>query len=133
VLPVGGYTVDKKVVDKLIDYLEASAGQGGGVGYAASEGQRGMGNIGRTAGAWLGAQSLGLRDREFVKKMASYTEENIANIMGGHASLMQHILLAGVAAKALGADAETDKVGFADLTAAPSSAATCSHSTLRWG
>lgn len=97
-----GCTVDKKVVDKLIDYLEKSAGQGGGVGYAATQGQRGMGNIGRTAGAWLGAVSLGLRKRDFVQKMESYTKENIANILGGHATLMQHILLAGVAAKALG-------------------------------
>ncbi len=100
-----GCTVDRKVVDRLIDYLEKSAGQGGGVGYAASKGQAGMGNIGRTAGAWLGAVSLGLRDREFSKKMESYTKENIANVMGGHATLMQHILLAGVASKALGQQA----------------------------
>ena len=97
-----GCTVNPKVTDKLIDYLEKSAGQGGGVGYAASVGQRGMGNIGRTAGAWLGAVSLGLRDREFCQQMESYTKENIANVLGGHATLMQHILLAGVAAKALG-------------------------------
>jgi len=100
-----GCTVEKKAVDRLIDYLEESAGQGGGVGYAASKGQKGMGNIGRTAGAWLGAVSLGLRDREFVKQMESYTKENIANVMGGHATLMQHILLAGVASKALGQEA----------------------------
>ncbi|MHC4514259.1 MAG: DUF6288 domain-containing protein [Planctomycetota bacterium] len=97
-----GCTVDQKVVDKLIDYLEKSAGQGGGVGYAASRGQAAMGNIGRTAGAWLGALSLGLREREFCKSMQSYTRENIANVLGGHATLMQHILLAGVAARALG-------------------------------
>ncbi len=100
-----GCTVDKKVADKLIAYLEKSADSGGGVGYAASEGQAGMGNIGRTAGAWLGAVGLGLRERDFVQKMGSFTKENIANVLGGHATLMQHVLLAGVAAKALGQEA----------------------------
>lgn len=100
-----GCSVDQKVVDKLIAYLEQSAGQGGGVGYAATQGQAGMGNIGRTAGAWLGAVSLGLGKRDFVREMESYTKANIANVMGGHATLMQHILLAGVAAKAMGPEA----------------------------
>lgn len=100
-----GCKVDQAVVDKLLGYTRESAGQDGGVGYATGPGQKGMGNIGRTAGTWLGAIGLGRKDDEFVQRMADYTTKHIADMMGGHASLQQHILLAGLAAKALGPEA----------------------------
>lgn len=100
-----GCTIEEGVVERIQKYLEESAGQDGGVGYSSGPGQRGSGNIGRTAGAWLGLTGLGRSEDEFVQKMRSYVETNIADVMGGHASLQQHILLAGVAAAALGDDA----------------------------
>ncbi|MEZ6038098.1 MAG: DUF6288 domain-containing protein [Planctomycetota bacterium] len=100
-----GCTVDPAVVDKLLGYTRESAGDDGGVGYATGPGQKGMGNIGRTAGTWLGARALGRGEDPFVVRMQGYVQQHIADMMGGHASLQQHILLGGLAAAAL--DAET--------------------------
>lgn len=96
-----GCQIDAKVVDRLLDYLEASS-NGGGVGYSTLAGQKGQGNIGRTAGAWLGAVTLGRKKAKYVQQMRSYTERKVDAYLEGHASLMQHILLAGVASAALG-------------------------------
>lgn len=100
-----GCKVDPAVVDKLLGYAEASAGGDGGVGYSTGEGQQGMGNIGRTAGTWLAALGFGRGEHPFTKQMGEYVRAHIADMMGGHASLQQHILLAGLAASALGKDA----------------------------
>jgi hypothetical protein len=100
-----GCKIDQGVVDKLLGYCKQSAGEDGGVGYATGPGQQGMGNIGRTAGAWLGARGLGRGQEPFPLQMEQYVRQHVADVMGGHASLQQHILLAGLAAKALGADA----------------------------
>lgn len=97
-----GCTVDGKVIDQLNAYLEASASGDGGVGYSTKRGQKGMGNIGRTAAAWLGVRALGKGSTRWGKKMQGYVRKNVGNVMGGHASLMQHIMLAGLAAKASG-------------------------------
>jgi hypothetical protein len=100
-----GCEVDAAVVDKLLDYCHESAGPNGGVGYSTGPGQQGMGNIGRTAGVWLGARGLGRGGDPFPDFMAEYVRENVADVMGGHASLQQHMLLAGLAARALGDEA----------------------------
>lgn len=99
-----GCKVDPKVVDRLLGYAEESAGADGGVGYSTGPGQKGMGNIGRTAGTWLAALGFGRAEHPFTKKMEEYVRAHIADMMGGHASLQQHILLAGLAASALGKD-----------------------------
>ena len=96
-----GCEVDMDCVDKLLDYCEQSAA-GGGVGYSTKSGQQGQGNIGRSAGAWLGAIACGKSRNRFVKSMGSWVKGHVEDPLGGHATLMQHILLAGVAAKALG-------------------------------
>ncbi len=100
-----GCKVDQAALDKLFGYAEQSANEDGGVGYSTLEGQRGFGNIGRTAGTWLAALGLG-RDSPFVAKMGAYTKDHIADMMGGHASLQQHMLLAGLAAVALGKEGQ---------------------------
>ncbi len=99
---LAGCTIDEKVLDKAMGYLEASGGGDGGVAYSTSPGQQGQGNIGRTAGSWLGAENLGLGKQGFTAKMRSYVGRHSGEIFEGHASLMQHILLAGVAASAHG-------------------------------
>lgn len=101
-----GCQVDDQVHERLLAYCKSSAG-GGGVGYSTASGQKGQGNIGRTAGAWLGAVACGLRSQKFVKRMGSWAKSHIADVLDGHATLMQHILLAGVAAPALGKKAST--------------------------
>ena len=99
-----GCAVDQARVDRLMSYLEASSA-GGGVGYSTRPGQQGWANIGRTAGAWLGARALGMGRRDFVRRMEKWTRDHVHDVLGGHATLMQHILLAGVAARALGSKA----------------------------
>ena len=44
-----GCQIETKVVDRLLEYLQASS-NGGGVGYSTKSGQKGQGNIGSTAG-----------------------------------------------------------------------------------
>lgn len=101
-----GCKVDDQVVDKLLGYCRESAGDDGGVGYSTGEGQKGMGNIGRTAGTWLGARGLGRGQDPFAQKMEQYVRGHVAKVLDGHASLQQHILLAGLAAATLGGEAE---------------------------
>jgi hypothetical protein len=103
-----GVPPDRAVLDRAMAYLEASGGGDGGVGYSTSPGQKGQGNIGRTAAAWLGAENAGLGRQPFTAKMRSYVRRNAGAVFDGHASLMQHILLAGVAASAQGGAAWRD-------------------------
>jgi hypothetical protein len=96
-----GFEVPEETIKKAEAYLEASSG-GGGVGYSTLPGQKGQGNIGRTAGCWLGFLALGRGKAKFARSMGSYVKREAGNVLGGHASLMQHILLAGVAAHVQG-------------------------------
>lgn len=100
-----GCEVDRSVVEKAVAYCEASGGGGGGVGYSTAPGQAGQSNIGRTAAAWLGVENLGPGGAAFAPKARRWVAQNCGDYLGGHASLMQHILLAGVAAGALGGEA----------------------------
>jgi hypothetical protein len=100
-----GYEPPADVLRRAEEYLVASGGGDGGVGYSTQPGQAGAGNIGRTAGAWLGALTLGQRNAPYAKKMESYVRSHAGEVFGGHASLMQHYLLAGVAAHAQGGEA----------------------------
>lgn len=104
---VAGVEVSDETVDKALRYIEAS-GPSGGVGYSDQPGQKGMGNIGRTAGCWLGLRLLGRGNAPYVQKMQSFIDRNVADVLGGHASLMQHILLAGLAAPAHGRKAHQE-------------------------
>ena len=97
-----GCEVDRGVVERLLAYCEASAGNGNGVGYSTVGGHVGHGNIGRTAGTWLGALTLGLRQEPWPRRMQEYVREHAADVEGGHASLMQHIMFGGLGAAALG-------------------------------
>lgn len=101
-----GAEVDLPRARKVLDYCEASASADGGVGYSTGAGQKGQGNIGRTAVAWLGARTLGFAESPFALRMRSYVERNAADVLGGHASLMQHVLFSGVAAAAMAGETE---------------------------
>lgn len=100
-----GCEIDEGALEKITAYIEASSG-GGGVGYSTREGQVGQGNIGRSAITWLGYRNLGLGKSKMAKAMGAYVKRNVQGYMDGHASLMQHVLFAGVAAQALGGKAE---------------------------
>ncbi len=100
-----GWEPPAAVVAKARAYLEDSSGGDGGIGYSTAPGQKGQGNIGRTAATWMGYVALGLRREKWTSKMTSFVEHHADEVFGGHASLMQHFLLAGMASQALGGDA----------------------------
>jgi hypothetical protein len=103
-----GYEVPEEVIEKAEAYLSETGSGDGGVAYSGKGGQRGQGNIGRTAGAWLGFRDLGLGSSKWAKKMGKYVGSHAGETFGGHASLMQHVLLAGVAAHAQGGKARAN-------------------------
>ncbi|HYC77366.1 MAG TPA: DUF6288 domain-containing protein [Planctomycetota bacterium] len=98
-----GCKVDAGALGRAMDYVERSS-SGGGVGYSTNDGQKGIGNIGRTAGCWLGYRALGFESKKFCDEMKGYVARSVSDVLGGHASLMQQTLLAGVAAAALGGE-----------------------------
>jgi len=100
-----GCTVDEDSIERAAKYIADSSG-GGGVGYSTKEGQVGQGNIGRSAAAWLGYTNLGLKKDPQYKQITKYVKRSVSEVLEGHASLMQHILLAGVAAAAQGGSTE---------------------------
>lgn len=97
-----GIEIPDEVLEKANTYLEKSGSGDGGVAYADANGQRGQGNIGRTAGAWLGYRALGRAKSGWGAKMGKFIGRHADGIMHGHASLMQHIFLGGLAAHAAG-------------------------------
>lgn len=108
-----GCKVDDVKARKLLRYLEASGGGDGGVGYSTAQGQKGDGNIGRTAVSWLGALQCAPQD-PFTAKLKAFSERNIGDVLGGHASYLQHVSFAGLAACAL--SPETEKTFIAATT-----------------
>lgn len=100
----GGVEVPEDAVERAAEFIDRSSGDG--VGYSPNPGQVGQGNIGRTAATWLGYANLGVKDG--TKKFEKYVENNAGDLFGGHASLMQHILLAGVGSAAAGRSARKE-------------------------
>jgi len=97
-----GFELPEEPIQRAEAYLIESGSGDGGVGYSTKPGQKGQGNIGRSAGSWLGYLALGRGKKPFGKKLGSYAARHADEVLGGHASLMQHILLAGVAAHVSG-------------------------------
>lgn len=96
-----GWEVPAETLAKARAYIEGSSSGDGGIGYSTRDGQQGQGNIGRTAAAWMGYTALDLRRDAWTKRMTSYIQQHADDAFAGHASLMQQILLAGLAAQAL--------------------------------
>ena len=97
-----GYDAPEEALTLAEAYLQASSGGDGGIGYSDKSGQKGQGNIGRTACCWLGYLTLGKAKDGWAQKMKKWVGRNAGNVFGGHASLMQHVFLAAVAAQAAG-------------------------------
>lgn len=99
-----GCELEEARLAALQDYIDASSSDG--VGYSTKDGQRGQGNIGRTAATWLGLRALGEGKGKLASRFGGHVKRNAGEVLEGHASLMQHILLAGLAAQAQGGGAE---------------------------
>ena len=100
-----GWEPPAAVLAKARKYLEDSSAGDGGIGYSTSPGQKGQGNIGRTAAAWMGYAALGLGKDPWTRKMARWAEQHAGEVFGGHASLMEHFQLSGIAVSGLGPEA----------------------------
>jgi len=97
-----GYEVPKECLERAEQYLKDSSSGDGGVGYSTKPGQKGSGNIGRSACAWIGYLALKKAKSGWGKKLGAYVKRHVGEVLGGHASLMQHIQIAGIAACAHG-------------------------------
>ncbi|MHC4958963.1 MAG: DUF6288 domain-containing protein [Planctomycetota bacterium] len=97
-----GFEIPEACLDRAETYLKNSGGGDGGVAYSHKPGQKGQGNIGRTAGAWIGYLALGRGKTGWGRKMGSYVKRHVTEVLNGHASLLQHVQLAGIASAAHG-------------------------------
>lgn len=115
-----GFEVPREALARADAYLRESGSGDGGIGYSTQPGQKGQGNIGRSAAAWLGHLALGLGKEPFARKIGGYVGQHAHEVFGGHASLMQHFLLAGIAAHVQGGEAQRKywEVALRDLVLA---------------
>ncbi len=100
------------VIDKGLAYIEATSAGDGGVGYSHREGQKGMGDPGRTAGAIVAFARLGKKNHPFFKKMMSFFKTHMEDLPNGHVSPVMHFLAAAFACQELPPDYWT---AFMDL------------------
>lgn len=115
-----GFEVPKGVISGADDYLKSSAASDGGIAYAAGRGSHAEGNVGRTAGCWLGYKALGIAHSPFGKRMGEWLVENAGAYERGHSTLVLHIALGGLAAHTTGGTTTEAfwKVARRDLTLA---------------
>jgi len=78
------------VIAKATSYLVATASGDGGIGYSQRDGQRGMGDPGRTAATMFAFAMTGQTGNPFFGRMASYFKRHLAEVPEGHASPVYH-------------------------------------------
>lgn len=100
-----GIEVDEETISRAVEWIQATGGGDGGVGYSTRPGQQGHGDAGRTAGAMLAFDALGLERHPFRAKMASYYKRNCDQLIGGHVSPCMHMLAGAFASAKLGSSA----------------------------
>ncbi|MBI4565138.1 MAG: PDZ domain-containing protein [Planctomycetes bacterium] len=91
-----------EAVERAIRYVEECSDGGGGVGYSTRDGQKGMGDPGRTAGAIVALWTLGRQRHPLFGKMAAYYTMRIGDLVNGHVSPVMHCTSGGIAAHLLG-------------------------------
>lgn len=96
-----GIDVPQEPIDKGLLYVEATSAGDGGVGYSTREGQQGMGDPGRTAGAIVAFARLNAKTRPFFKKMGSFLKSHIEGVPFGHVSPVMHFLATACACQDL--------------------------------
>jgi hypothetical protein len=97
-----GFEIPTECLERAEAYLKSSGGGDGGVAYSHKPGQKGQGNIGRTAGCWVAYLALGKGKSGWGRKMSGFVKRHVTKVLDGHASLLQHVQLAGIASAAYG-------------------------------
>ena len=97
-----GIDVPKEKIALAVNYVVMSSDGGGGVGYSARAGQRGMGAAGRTASMVLAMSRLGMERHPFYKKLTGYLRQNLADTPHGHVSPAFHYFFAAQASRVMG-------------------------------
>jgi len=97
-----GLAIDEEKVKKAFDYIVATGGGDGGVGYSTRRGQQGHGDPGRTAGAIVAFLSLEQGWHPFVGKMKKFLLRRMDKLPMGHVSPMMHLWFGSLACHNLG-------------------------------
>lgn len=93
-----GIDVPQATIDKGVAYVERCTNGDGSVSYSPNPGQIGMGDPGRTSGAIVALQSLGLTRHKNFKKMCAFAQRGHDTLHDGHVSPIMHFLAGGMAA-----------------------------------
>ncbi|MCI0343032.1 MAG: DUF6288 domain-containing protein [Planctomycetales bacterium] len=97
-----GVEVPQAPIDRAVAYIEACS-SGGGVGYSTRQGQKGMGDPGRTAGAAVAFEALYLERHPMHERMVKFAARGFGDLYKGHVSPVMHYLAGGMMAHAAGA------------------------------
>ncbi len=92
-----GLEIDKRKLEKALDYIQKCGGGKGGVGYSTRQGQVGWGDPGRTGGAIMAFGACGRDDHAYYKPMSAWLQGNLRDIIEGHVSPTMHHLSAAAA------------------------------------
>jgi hypothetical protein len=97
-----GYTLDKKRLEKSVEWIQETTRGDGGVGYSPRDGQKGFGEAGRTSGAIAAFAGLGLKQHPFFQRMANFYRGRMTTLASGHVSPWMHMTSGAIAAHILG-------------------------------
>ncbi len=95
-----GVKLPRQALKKAVAYVDACTGGDGGTAYSTRPGQIGFGDPGRTAGAWLALDLLGMGKKR--RKMFNFFFKRLDKLPSGHVSPVMHILAASMACKRKG-------------------------------
>jgi hypothetical protein len=97
-----GIEVPQETIDKGVAFIEKSTNGDGSVSYSPRKGQIGRGDPGRTGGAIVAFQSLGLHRHKNMKKSTAFMTRGFDELHDGHVSPVMHFLSGGMAAHGVG-------------------------------
>lgn len=98
-----GAKVPAEALERAVAYVDQCTTKDGGVAYSTRPGQAGHGDPGRTGGAWLALDLLGMGEKRALQ--AAFFLKGLEQMPEGHVSPVMHLLYASMACWRMG-DAE---------------------------
>ncbi|MBI3097115.1 MAG: hypothetical protein HYY93_02545 [Planctomycetes bacterium] len=92
-----GIAVSPDAIRRGVAYQVETSSSDGGIGYSVHEGQKGVGDPGRTAGCVFAFCMLKMQGHKFFKRMGDYYLQNIEGIPNGHVSPVMHFTASALA------------------------------------
>ncbi len=99
-----GVKIDRAVVKRGLEYLIASSGSDGAVGYSPNKGQKGFGYTGRNGGALLAFLAIGEGKHAFLPQIVRFMQRDFARLERGHGSALLHLMEGAMACFVLGVE-----------------------------